>query len=129
MRFRMTIITAALAGIMCLGGCKAASAPATPAPPITGAYNSFDSTAYETLATAHAFVASLISNAATLTAPEKTLLNQLTTDVNAAESVYVAYHTGLQVGAATTTEAQVQTALNLIATDQANLNNSITGSK
>jgi hypothetical protein len=73
-------------------GTGAATAPTLPA----GAVNQFDATAFRTLADSHAAIASVQQNVAsgtlTITAAQKTTLNQIITDQNTAQALYKAYH-------------------------------------
>lgn len=97
-------------------GCKTVTGPPPPLAP--GYTNSFDQSAGQTLAAAHALVAKAITDYPSLTPPqqavEKPILNTFVTAVNTADSVYLAYHSGAA------TQAQVQTQLDAVSTAQGN---------
>ena len=86
----------------------------SPTPPLApGAINQFDSDTYRTLATAHGFAAQAASNPAVLTPGQKVVLNQFIVDLNAADTLYVAYHSG------TVTQADMMTSVVAVQGDQA----------
>lgn len=118
-----TAFAAVLFLALSVTGCKTTST--TPANAIApGATSAFDSATYETLASVHGLVVSLTQQitAGSLvpTAAEKTALNQIITDLNAADIVYAAYHAG------TLTQAQMQTSLTAVQNDQTALTTAIT---
>lgn len=98
--------------------------------PIPGSINSFDSTSYQILSTAHGIAQSLSSQACsnngnlpncfTPTTTQKNVINAFISDLNVADLVYSAYHNG------TATQAQVTSAIQKVQTDQASLPTSIT---
>jgi len=87
--------------------------------PIPGSINSFDSTAYQTLRTAHDMAKSLSDQAKAGTfkpSPvEKVAINQFIADLNTADTVYAAYHNG------SATQAAAEKAINQVTADQAAL--------
>ena len=123
-------ITLALAMCLSFAACAKKTSTTTPAaPPPAGSLNTFDATTNETLQAIHAFVASMVaqnnSGAITLSVADKALLNQLVTDVNAADVVYQVWHAAGGTGTTTTVTAAVTKAQ----TDQTTLNSSIAGGK
>jgi hypothetical protein len=123
------ITVALLAAVLCLTavGCAKKTTTATPPPP--GAINSTDATINEALQPIHAFVASMVSQSnagtVTLTANQKALLNKLVTDVNAADTLYQAWHAAGGAGSTTQINAAITTAQG----DQTALNAAIQGGK
>jgi hypothetical protein len=99
-------------------GATATTPPAALAPGYT---SQFDQTAGQALAAAHALVAKATADYPTLTAAqqatEKPILNAFVSAVNAADTVYLAFHNG------TATQAAVQAQLNAVATAQTNYTN------
>lgn len=101
--------------------------------PIPGATNAFDSTAYQTLRTAHDIAQSFSTQACsnngnqpncfTPKPMEKTAINQFIQDLNLADVVYAAYHSGSQ------TQAAAQAAITKVQSDQASLPSNIAGGK
>jgi len=93
--------------------------------PIPGSINAFDSSAYQTLRTAHDIAQSLSDQACTNNgnkpgcfAPsdgQKAIVNQFIGDLNIADTIYAAYHSGAA------TQQQAQAALDKVTTDQSNL--------
>jgi hypothetical protein len=87
--------------------------------PIPGATSTFDSSAYQTLRTAHDIAKSLSDQAAAGTfhpSPvQKTAINQFIFDVNAADVTYAAFHNG------TATQAQAKAAIDKVTAEQASL--------
>ncbi len=87
--------------------------------PVPGSTNNFDSSAYQTLHTAHDIAQSLSSQAAAgsfkPSAAQKTVINQFIADLNVADTVYSAYHNGAA------TQAQTQTAIDKVTAEQASL--------
>jgi len=87
--------------------------------PIPGSVNTFDSSTYQSLRVAHDIAKSLSDQAAAgkyhPTPQEKVVINQFIADINVADTVYKAYHAGAA------TQAQMQTALTKVQTDQATL--------
>lgn len=98
-----------------------------PTPLIPGAISQFDANAYKTLVAAHAYAESLSEQAKQGTykpsPEEKLLVNQFILDLNAADTMYEAYHAG------STTEAQMQAALNVVSADQAKVTTAVGGVK
>lgn len=93
-------------------GCTtSATNPATLAP---GYQNPADQTMGQTLAAAHAFYQNIQQDSAagkvTLSAAEKTALNDLGTAINVAQTAYLAYHNGQA------TQAQAQAAVDQAST-------------
>jgi hypothetical protein len=84
-----------------------------------GYSNSADQQMGEILAGAHSFYSSIQQQSAsgqlTLTAAQKTAFNDFGVSLNAAQSVYLAYHAG------TATQAAAQAAVNTVQTKQAAL--------
>lgn len=107
-----------------MSGCRTASVNTPPAALVPGALNTFDSTTYTALASLHAFVDSLnlqiTAGTFTPTPAEKALLNQMITDLDAAQVLYASYHSGA------TTQAVMQTALTKVQNDQNAYNSSVT---
>lgn len=101
--------------------------------PIPGSLNSFDSTAYQTLRTAHDIAQSFSTQACSNNGnkpgcfnpkpAEKTAINQFISDLNLADAVYAAYHNGAQ------TQAAAQAAISRVQADQNGLPANITGGK
>lgn len=100
-------------------GCKTASTTTPPAALAPGALNTFDQQAYQTLAAAHAFVATASAKASTLTPAQTQALNMMIQAVNVAQTVYIAYHSG------TETQGNVQNELNSVSTAQTTYANSV----
>lgn len=102
-------------------GCPSSTAttPATPAVLAPGYINSADQQMGELLAGARSFYTTIqqesLAGTLTLTATEKTAFNALGVSINAASTVYVAYHQG------TATEAQASAAIAMVKTKQAAL--------
>jgi hypothetical protein len=100
-------------------GCGAKANPTTPAQLAPGYQNSADQQMGEILAGAHAFYNSIQQQQAAgqlgLTDTAKAAFNQFGTALNAAQTVYLAYHSG------TATQAQAQTAVNQVQSQQAAL--------
>ena len=99
-----------------LAGCKTS----TTAPPLAPGYsNPQDQQIGQILAGARAFYVSIQQQSAsgqlTLSPAEKTGFNDFGTALNAADSVYLAYHAG------NATEAQAQAAANVVAAKQSAL--------
>lgn len=113
-----------LALMIPMSGCKPASSTTPAAAMVPGATNSFDGATYETLASLHAFVGSLTSQITagtfTPTPAEKTLLNQMITDLDAAQVLYASYHSGAA------TQAAMQAALTQVQNDQTAYASSVT---
>jgi hypothetical protein len=90
--------------------------PATLAP---GYQNAADQQMGEILAGAHSFYSSIqqqsTAGTLTLSATQKTAFNDFGVSLNAAQTVYLAYHAG------TATQAAAQTAVNTVQTKQAAL--------
>ena len=107
-------------------GCKPVSttAPQTLAP---GYLNQADQVMGETLVGAHAFYVTIQQDVAAgkyhPSTTEATSLNDFATALNAAQILYVAYHAGQA------TQAQAQTAVNAVATQQTALQATLTGAK
>lgn len=107
---------AALALCLCLTACT----PSTTTPPTAPGYlNSADQQMGQILAGARAFYVSIQQQQAAgqlgLTPAATTAFNDFGTALNAAETVYLAYHAG------TATQAQAQAAVNDVQTKQAAL--------
>lgn len=93
--------------------------------PVPGAISAFDSSAYQTLLTAHGIAQSFSTQACSNNGnqpgcfnpkpAEKTAINQFIADLNIADVVYAAFHSGTQ------TQAAAQAALNKVTSDQAAL--------
>jgi hypothetical protein len=86
--------------------------------PIPGATSNFDSSAYQTLRTAHDIAKSLSDQAAAgnfkPSPTQKVAINQFIADLNVADTVYAAYHNGAA------TQAQAQSAIDKVTAEQAN---------
>lgn len=100
-----------------LAGCKPYT---TAAPPLAPGYeNQADQTMGSVLAGARAFFASIQQQSAsgqvTLSATEKQAFNTFGVSLNAADSIYLAYHNG------TATQAQAQAAVDQVKAQQAAL--------
>jgi hypothetical protein len=99
-----------------LTGCPSTTSTTPPAALAPGYSSQFDQTAGQTLAAARALVTKAIADYPTLTAAqqatEKPILNAFVSAVNAADTVYLAFHNG------TATQAQVQTQLDEVTTAQ-----------
>lgn len=84
-----------------------------------GYLNAADQQMGEILAGAHSFYTSIQTQSAagvlTLSPTEKTAFNDFGTALNTAQSIYLAYHSG------TATQAQAQTAVNTVQSQQAAL--------
>jgi hypothetical protein len=107
------LATLALASLICVPiGCKQVNANTPPNALIPGASNQFDQDTYRALATAHAFAQQAASNPAVLSAVQKKVLNQFISDLNAADLLYAAYHSG------TATQAAMQSELTQVQADQ-----------
>lgn len=108
------ILAAVLMWIAFPTACKTTST--TPPPLAPGYSNSADQTMGETLAAANAFYKRIQQNVQqgtmTLSANEKTAMNDLATALNIANGTYLAYHSG------TATQAQAQTAINTVSQKQ-----------
>lgn len=99
--------------------------------PIPGSTSSFDSTAYQTLRTAHDIAQSFSTQACSNNGnqpgcfnpkpAEKLAINQFIADLNIADVTYAAYHGGTQ------TQAAAQAAINKVTSDQASLPANIKG--
>ena len=122
-------LTLALAICLSVVGCAKKTTTSVPAAPPAGSLNTADATIDQTLEPIHAFVQSMVTQnntgAIMLTAADKALLNQLVTDVNAADAVYLAWRTAGGTGSTT----QVNTAIAKAQADQTSLNASIQGGK
>lgn len=115
--------TILLCSLLMIGGGCANQKPAQA--PIPGAINSFDSSAYQTLRTAHGIATSFSTQACSNngnkpgcfnpTPVEKIAINQFIGDLNIADVTYAAYHSG------TKTQAETQAAIDKVASDQAAL--------
>lgn len=118
-----TILTLALLVPM---GCKKAAAtnPAVLAPGYT---SQADQVMGQTLVGAHAFYATIQADVAagkyTPAPAEKTALNNFAMTLNAAQTIYIGYHAGVN------TQAQAQAAVDSLATQQTALQSTITGGK
>lgn len=102
-----------------MSGCGAKANPTTPAQLAPGYANQADQQMGEILAGAHAFYVSIEQQVAggslTLTPEVKTGFNTFGTSLNAAQSVYLAYHNGQA------TQAAAQAAVNTVQQQQAAL--------
>jgi hypothetical protein len=100
-----------------LTACTPSSTPSQVTAP--GYSNSTDQQMGEILAGAHAFYTSIQQQSAAgqlaLTATEKAAFNDFAVSLNAAQTVYLAYHAG------TATQAAAQAAVNTVQTKQAAL--------
>ena len=99
-----------------LAGCKTV----TTTPPLAPGYqNAADQQMGQILAGARSFYSTIQQDSAsgktTLSPTEKTAFNDFGAAINAAETVYLAYHAG------TATQAQAQTAINAVQTKQSAL--------
>jgi hypothetical protein len=99
-------------------GCKTSN-PTTPAQLAPGYNNAADQQMGEILAGAHAFYTSIQqqveANQMGMTPELKAQFNTFGVNLNAAQNVYLAYHAG------TATQAQAQTAVNTVQSQQAAL--------
>jgi hypothetical protein len=118
-----------VAGALTLTGCAKAPPTTPPVAPPVGSLNSFDSTTNETLQALHAAVASFVadnnSGKFVLTASQKSLLNQVVTDLNTADLIYQAWHNA----GGTEAQAPVTAAVSKVQTDQTALNAALQGGK
>lgn len=119
MKKTLAVITLCLATMM-MTGCPAASTnPTTPAQLAPGYNNSADQQMGAVLSGARAFYTSIQSQSAagtlTLTPTVKASFNQFGVSLNAAEAIYLAYHSGQA------TQAQAQASVNTVQTQQAAL--------
>lgn len=99
--------------------------------PVPGATSAFDSSAYQTLLTAHGIAQSFSTQACSNNGnqpgcfnpkpAEKAAINQFIADINIGDTIYAAYHNGAA------TQQQAQAALDKITTDQASLPGNIGG--
>lgn len=119
---RKIILALALVSLM---GCKPATTPTTPQTLAPGYMNQADQTMGEILQGAHAFYVQIQSDVASgkyqPSVTEKTSLNNFAVALNGAQIIYIAYHAGAA------TQAQAQTAVNNVTTQQTALQNVITG--
>jgi hypothetical protein len=98
-------------------GCKPATAPTPPPPPISGALNAFDQASYQTLIAVQATLQSLnnyYKANPTGLASLKPVLDQAATDYNLAELTWQTYHsaaTAANQAAVTASLAKVQSDL------------------
>ena len=104
-------------------GCGAVKTSTPPASLAPDALNQFDSDAYKSLATAHAFAQSAAGNGPTLTPTEKAALNQFIQYLNLADTLYVSYHSGAA------SQTAMQAALTAVNTSEASYTATITGGK
>jgi hypothetical protein len=115
---RLLILTALCLTLTACPGSNPSN-PTTPAQLAPGYSNQADQTMGEILSGAHAFYQSIQQQAAagtlTLDATTKAAFNQFGTALNAAQSVYLAYHNGQA------TQAAAQTAVNQVQSQQAAL--------
>jgi hypothetical protein len=106
-------------------GCAAKT---TVTAPIPGAINSFDSVSYQTLMDAQAAInavkADVAAGKVTLTATQKTVLNQAIQDYDLAQAAWQAYHAG-----STSNTVALTSAINQIVADIAALATQIQGGK
>jgi len=113
MKAKIFFLVLALAAGM---GC----AKKTVTAPLPGAINSFDQTSYQTLMDAQAAINAVKADAAsgkvTLTATQKSVLNQAISDYDLAQASWSAYHSG-----ATADTAGLTSAINQIVADIAAL--------
>lgn len=120
----MKRILLCLALCLPLTGCPTASTTTPPAALAPGYTSQFDQTAGQTLAAAHALVTKAIADYPSLTptqqASEKPILNAFVSAVNAADTVYLAFHNG------TATQAQVQAQLTAVSQAQNNYTSQVT---
>src|ERR1700734_2784110 len=115
MKTRTLVLMACMA--LPLTGCPAATTP--PAALAPGYINAADQQMGEILAGARSFYQTIQQESAAgtviLTATEKTAFNAFGTSLNAANTVYLAYHSGTQ------TQAAAQAAVNTVQAQQAAL--------
>ncbi len=108
-------------------GCVKPNTTQTPQTLAPGYQNQADQVMGQTLVGAHAFYAQIQQDVAngkyTPSPTEKTALNNFATTLNAAQMVYIGYHSGLN------TQAQAQAAVNSVVTQQNALQASLTGGK
>lgn len=119
MKLKIVLLLILAAGMF---GC--ATKPASPTLP--GAINSFDQTSYQTLMDAQAAIAAVkmdvSSGKITLTAGQKSVLNQAISDYNVAEASWQTYHAG-----ATNNVADLTAAINALVADVAAIATQIQG--
>jgi PBP1b-binding outer membrane lipoprotein LpoB len=112
-----------LAACLILAGCAAKTTTSTTTLP-AGAINTTDASAYRVLSDAKAFLSSIQSSTAagtlTLTAAQKTVVNNLITASNTADQLWEAYHAGASTDAAGLTTA-VNNLNSALATAQAQI--------
>lgn len=106
-----------------LAGCPSTTQTTPPAAIAPGYTSTFDQTAGQTLAAAHALVKKAVADYPTLTmgqqAKEKPVLNAFVLAVNTADAIYLQFHSGAA------TQAQVQTQLDAVAAAQTNYTNQV----
>lgn len=110
------LIALLFSGALVIAGCKTTA----PTPPLAPGYaNPADQSMGEILAGAHAFYLSIQQQSAagtmTLSAQEKTSINAFGVSLNAADAIYLAYHSGQA------TQAAAQASVNLVQQQQAAL--------
>ena len=111
---------ALMAALLVPIGCKSATAPTPPPPPIAGALNAFDQTSYQTLIAVQATITSLNNsykaNPAGL-ASLKPILDQAAADYNLAELTWQTYHSA----ATAANQAAVTASLTKVQSDLASV--------
>lgn len=112
---------------MMTAGCKSASVPTSPQVLAPGYQNQADQIMGETLVGAHNFYQTIQQDVASgkynPSITEKAALNNFAIALNAAQTIYIAYHAGAD------TQAQAQAAVNAVVTQQTSLQSTITGGK
>lgn len=110
------LIALLFSGALIIAGCKTTA----PTPPLAPGYqNAADQQMGEILAGARSFYSTIQSESAagkvTLSATEKQAFNTFGVSINAAEAIYLAYHSG------SATQAAAQTAVNAVQSQQSAL--------
>lgn len=114
---RLAMCLMAISLMVPLAGCPTATAPTPPLAP--GYLNTADQQMGEILAGAHSFYTTIqqesVAGTLVLTPTQKTAFNEFGVSLNAAQTVYLAYHNGAA------TQAAAQTAVNTVQSQQAAL--------
>lgn len=118
------LILLACLALPVMTGCKIATSTTPAAALAPGFFSQADQTMDQVLVGAHTFYVTVQQNTAagtyTPSAAELTALNNFGSALNAAQSIYIAYHAG------SATAAQAQTAVNAVQTQQTALQSTIT---
>lgn len=108
-------------------GCVKPNTTTTPAALAPGYANSADQAMGQALVGAHAFYVTIQGDVASgkykPSAAEKASLNNFATALNAAQIIYIGYHSGVN------TQVQAQAAVNAVVAQQGTLQSTLTGGK